>query len=46
MDINNVYASDWGQWTPGQPSPLTNLTPGDWSALLQGSSQLSSSWMR
>lgn len=46
VDINNVYASDWGQWTPGQPSPLTNLTPGDWSALLQGSSQLSSSWMR
>jgi len=46
VDINNVYASDWGQWTPGQPSPLTNLTPGDWSTLLQGSSQMSSSWMR
>ena len=46
VDINNVYASDWGQWTPGQPSPLTNLTPGDWSALLQGSSQMSSAWLR
>ena len=46
VDINNVYASDWGQWTPGLPSPLTNLTPGDWSALLQGSSQMSSAWLR
>ena len=46
VDINNVYASDWGQWTPGQASTLTNLTPGDWSNLLQGSSQLSSSLFR
>ena len=46
VDINNVYASDWGQWTPGQASALTNLTPDDWSAMLQGSSQLSSSWLR
>ena len=21
VDINNVYTSDWGQWTPGQASP-------------------------
>mgnify|MGYP006989733430 CR=1 FL=1 len=42
VDINNVYASDWGQWTPGQASTLTNMTPDDWSNLLQGSSQLSS----
>ena len=46
VDINNVYASDWGQWTPGQASALTNLTPDDWSALLQGSSQMSSSLFR
>ena len=46
VDINNVYASDWGQWTPGQASTLTNMTPGDWSNLLQGSSQLSSSLFR
>ena len=46
VDINNVYASDWGQWTPGQASALTNLTPDDWSAMLQGSSQLSSSLFR
>ena len=46
VDINNVYASDWGQWTPGQASTLTNFTPGDWSAMLQGSSQLSSSLFR
>ena len=46
VDINNVYASDWGQWTPGQASTLTNLTPEDWSAMLQGSSQLSSSLFR
>lgn len=24
VDINNVYASDWGQWTPGQPPVLPN----------------------
>lgn len=23
VDVNNVYASDWGQWTPGQPAPTT-----------------------
>ena len=46
VDINNVYASDWGQWTPGQASTLTNITPDDWSAMLQGSSQLSSSLFR
>ena len=46
VDINNVYASDWGQWTPGQASTLTNMTPDDWSNLLQGSSQLSSSLFR
>lgn len=46
VDINNVYASDWGQWTPGQASTLTNMTPADWSTLLQGSSQLSSSLFR
>ena len=46
VDINNVYASDWGQWTPGQASTLTNMTPGDWSNLPQGSSQLSSSLFR
>lgn len=34
VDINNVYSSDWGQWTPGQASTLTNMTPGDWSNLL------------
>ncbi|WP_460490620.1 DUF1906 domain-containing protein, partial [Corynebacterium nasicanis] len=21
VDINNVYATDWGQWTPGRPAP-------------------------
>ena len=46
VDINNVYTADWGQWTPGQAATLTNMTPGDWSNLLQGSSQLSSSWLR
>ncbi|STC69936.1 DUF1906 domain-containing protein [Corynebacterium pilosum] len=28
VDINNVYASDWGQWTPGQPSVLPNVPAG------------------
>lgn len=46
VDVNNVYASDWGQWTPGQGSTLAHLTPDDWANLLQGSSQLSSSWLR
>lgn len=32
VDINNVYARDWGQWTPGQsaapaPAPATPGTP-------------------
>lgn len=27
VDINNVYASDWGQWTPGQsPTPVPGST--------------------
>ena len=25
VDINNVYARDWGQWTPGQSAPLTSV---------------------
>ncbi|AGF71839.1 DUF1906 domain-containing protein [Corynebacterium halotolerans] len=27
VDINNVYAHDWGQWTPGQdaPNPLSGI---------------------
>lgn len=25
IDINNVYAQDWGQWTPGQAAPSTTL---------------------
>lgn len=25
IDINNVYAQDWGQWTPGQAAPSTAL---------------------
>nr|WP_323746819.1 DUF1906 domain-containing protein [Corynebacterium sp. Marseille-P8863] len=45
VDINNVYASDWGQWTPGRANPLP--IP-DINALVQGSSQLSSQvdWRR
>lgn len=35
VDINNVYASDWGQWTPGSShhpgnsSPGSNTNPGE-----------------
>ena len=43
VDINNVYASDWGQWTPGQGATLRNMAPGDWASLVDASSQLSSS---
>lgn len=35
VDINNVYSTDWGQWTPGRRGP--GFTLGD-----LGSSQLSS----
>lgn len=27
VDINNVYASDWGQWTPGQSGTVTPPAP-------------------
>ena len=43
VDINNVYVSDWGQWTPGQGATLRNMAPGDWASLVEASSQLSSS---
>lgn len=46
VDINNVYTSDWGQWTPGQQTTLNNMTPRDWSAIVQSSSQMSSSFLR
>ncbi len=26
IDLNNVYASDWGQWTPGSQNPATPNT--------------------
>lgn len=28
-DINNVYARDWGQWTPGQSAPTAPAKPGN-----------------
>lgn len=58
VDINNVYAADWGQWTPGAPAPLLPQVPAvptpslpDPSTiadLVQGSSELSSraDWRR
>jgi len=27
VDINNVYARDWGQWTPGQAAPANPPAP-------------------
>ena len=27
VDINNVYATDWGQWTPGQSGTVTSPAP-------------------
>jgi hypothetical protein len=27
IDINNVYAHDWGQWTPGQAPPAPSTPP-------------------
>ncbi|WP_217702896.1 DUF1906 domain-containing protein [Corynebacterium sp. Marseille-P4321] len=43
VDINNVYAADWGQWTPGSgPTPAPTLTFDDVNRLIQGSSQMSS----
>ncbi|HJD79698.1 MAG TPA: DUF1906 domain-containing protein [Corynebacterium pollutisoli] len=27
VDINNVYATDWGQWTPGQSGTVTPPAP-------------------
>ncbi|MDO5671110.1 MAG: DUF1906 domain-containing protein [Corynebacterium sp.] len=27
VDINNVYARDWGQWTPGQAAPVAPPAP-------------------
>ena len=27
VDINNVYATDWGQWTPGQSDTVTSPAP-------------------
>ena len=32
MDVNNVYAHDWGWWTPGQAAVPTILTPGGQAA--------------
>ncbi|QPK79766.1 DUF1906 domain-containing protein [Corynebacterium lizhenjunii] len=44
VDINNVYARDWGQWTPGQrPAPApTPVDPGAAIAPQDVLSQLSS----
>lgn len=28
VDVNNVYAADWGQWTPGQATTGTGTTTG------------------
>ena len=52
VDINNVYARDWGQWLPGQPQqsplpPISLNTPQQSDAaaladLIATSSQLSS----
>lgn len=32
VDVNNVYAHDWGWWTPGQAAVPTILTPGGQAA--------------
>lgn len=32
VDINNVYASDWGQWTPGNAPGLGTSLPGESAA--------------
>ncbi|MCT1598243.1 DUF1906 domain-containing protein [Corynebacterium sanguinis] len=42
-DINNVYAADWGQWTPGQAAaPVVQLPNIPIEQLLQSSSEMSS----
>lgn len=43
VDINNVYTSDWGQWTPGQGATGPTLTFEDINRMVQGSSQAASS---
>lgn len=42
VDINNVYASDWGQWTPGRNAAGLSLTFDDINKMIQSSSQGSS----
>ena len=43
IDINNVYAQDWGQWTPGQAQPQSAIPASATNAIpsLPNSSSLS-----